>query len=59
MIMKKIEEQGNSVKRVTEVYIETQILIIKVNTVLLNSSQSNKCYFCMKEEHIHLNCKKY
>ena len=31
----------------------------EVNAMSLSSSQSNKYYFCMKEGHIYLNCKKY
>ena len=58
-MMRKIEEQSNSVKRVTEVCTEIQMLTTEVNAVLLGSFQSNKYYFCMKEKHICLNCKKY
>ena len=35
------------------------MLATEANTVFLSPSQSNKCYFCMKEEYIHSNCKKY
>ena len=57
--MKKIKEQSNSVKRVTEVHMKMQTLIIEVNAVFLDPFQPNKYYFCMKEGYIHFNCKKY
>ena len=35
------------------------MLATEANIIFLSPSQSNKYYFCMKEEHICSNCKKY
>ena len=58
-MIKKIKEQSNFTKRVTEVCMKMWMSATEVNAVLLSSFQSNKCYFCIKEEHIYSNCKKY
>ena len=57
--MRKMKEQDNSVKKVTEVHIKTQMSATEVNAVPLNTPQPNKYYICLKEGYIHFNCKKY